>query len=60
MEDKITPGEALWLLNVIPQTPPHNVSPAAWRNHRKRIVAKLQRIIDAAARETDYYRLLNY
>lgn len=60
MEDKITPGEALWLLNVIPTDPPHNVMPTAWRNHRKRIIAKLQRIIDAAARETDYYRLLNY
>lgn len=56
----ITPGEALWLLNVIPTDPPHGVMPAAWRNHRKRIIAKLQRIVEAAARETDYYRLLNY
>lgn len=61
MTDKtISPGEALWLLNNIPQTPPHGVMPTAWRNHRKRIIAKLQRIVDAASREADYYRLLNY
>lgn len=58
MTDKnLTPGEALWLLNNLPQTPPHGVMPTAWRNHRRKITLKLQRIVDTASREADYYRL---
>lgn len=55
MEDKtITPGEAIFLLNNLPTQPPHGVMPTAWRNHRKRIIAKLQQIVDTASREADY------
>lgn len=66
MTDKnLTPGESLWILNNLPQTPPpfdtlrtrHGVMPTAWLNHRRKITLKLQRIIDTASREVDYRKI---
>ena len=44
----ITPGQALWIINNLPQNPPSSsIMPSVWQNSRRQVVEELQAIVAA-------------
>lgn len=49
----LTPGEALWTIANLRQTPPPGVMRMAWINQRYTICLELQKIVDEIATQPD-------
>ena len=44
----ITSGQALWIINNLPQNPPSSsIMPSVWQNSRRQVMEALQKVVDA-------------